>query len=121
MASGTPRSPLRRPSKGGPPRSFSTRMIQLQATSDSPKLTGEDTVLCWIIRRIQPLQHRDQLLCEYTSEVTDPQQTCQQDFEDHHLTHRMNQLVKNRSQYTESFPMYTQKNPSPQVAMLMTC
>ena len=63
-------------------------------TSGSPKLTGEDTILCWVTRRIQPLQHRAQLLCEYTGEVNDPQRTCQEDFEDLHLTHRMNQLVK---------------------------
>ena len=70
-----------------------------------PKLTGKDIVLCWITRRIQPLQHRDQLLCEYTGEASDPQRTCKEDFDEHHLAHRMNQLVKNRPQYTESLPM----------------
>ena len=45
-------------------------------TFGSPKLTGEDTILCWVTRRIQPLQHQAQLLCEYTGEVNDPQHTC---------------------------------------------
>ena len=43
-------------------------------TSGSPPLTGEDTILCWIKRRIQALQHRARLLCEYTDK-SDPMRT----------------------------------------------
>ena len=28
-------------------------------------LTGVDLVLCWLTRRIQPLQHRTRLMCQY--------------------------------------------------------
>jgi hypothetical protein len=35
-------------------------------------MTGADTIHCWISRRIQPLQYRPALMCDY-SRVDDPQ------------------------------------------------
>jgi hypothetical protein len=35
------------------------------------ELNGVDTVLCWFTKRIQPLQHRSKLLCEYTGKADD--------------------------------------------------
>ena len=35
------------------------------------EINGVDTVLCWFTKRIQPLQHRTKLLCEYTGRADD--------------------------------------------------
>jgi hypothetical protein len=35
-------------------------------------LTGADTIHCWVSRRIQPLQYRSALMCEYSG-IDDPQ------------------------------------------------
>ena len=35
------------------------------------ELNGADTVLCWFNKRIQPLQQRSKLLCEYSGEADD--------------------------------------------------
>jgi hypothetical protein len=35
-------------------------------------LTGVDTIHCWVSRRIQPLQYRPSLLCDYSG-IDDPQ------------------------------------------------
>ncbi|KAK1686388.1 hypothetical protein QYE76_047236 [Lolium multiflorum] len=41
-----------------------TRASDLQATEEGP--TGKDLTLSWFTKRIQPLQHRDQLMFQYT-------------------------------------------------------
>ena len=51
-----------------------------ELTSGSPPLTGEDTIICWVKRRIQPLQHRTRLLCEYTDNA-DPMRTSEKDMD----------------------------------------
>ena len=39
-------------------------------------LTGIDLVRCWVAWRVFPLSRRSGLMCEYTSELKDPQHHC---------------------------------------------
>ena len=81
-------------------------------------LNWEDTIICWFKRRIQPLQHRARLLCEYTDNA-DPMQTSEEDLDEELFQARLNQLIKARPnesrQYEESLPMFTAANPPPKV------
>ena len=89
-----------------------------ELTSGSPPLTGEDIIICWVKRRIQPLQHRTRLLCEYTDNA-DPMRTSDKDMDEELYHARLNRLIKARPnegrQYEESMPMYTASNPPPKV------
>ena len=89
-----------------------------ELTSSSRPLTREDTIICWAKRRIQPLQHRTRLLCEYTDNA-DPMRTSEKDMEEELYQARLNRLIKARPnegrQYEESLPMYTASNPPPKV------
>ena len=85
-----------------------------ELTSGTPPLTGEDTIICWMKRRIQPHQHRARLLCEYTGN-TDPIRINDKDLEQGLFEARFNTLIKARPnegrQYEESLPMFTAANP----------
>ena len=87
-------------------------------TSSTPPLTREDTIICWVKRRIQPLQHRTRLLCEYTDNA-DPMRVSDEDMDEELYHARLNRLIKARPnegrQYEESMPMYTASNPPPKV------
>ena len=84
-------------------------------TCREPELTGTDTVICWLKRRIQPCAfHGSRLLNEYTDEK-DPLRFTEADLTDREYRWRVNQLVADRSQYSESCPMYTSANPAPKV------
>ena len=89
-----------------------------ELTSGSPPLTGEDTIICWVKRRIQPLQHRIRLLCKYTDNA-DPMSTSEKDLEQGLFEARFNKLIKARPnegrQYEESLSMYMAANPPPKV------
>ena len=89
-----------------------------ELTSGSPPLTGEDTIICWVKRRIQPLQYRTRLLCEYTGNA-DPMRTSEKDMDEELYHARLNRLIKARPnegrQYEELMPMYTASNPPPKV------
>ena len=93
------------------------RIIEL--ASSSPPLTREDTIICWMKRRIQPLQHRTRLMCEYIGEKTDPMHISKEDLSEVNFEGCFNKLIKSRSadgrQYDESRPMYTTTNPPPKV------
>ena len=69
-------------------------------------------------RRIQPLQHRARLLCEYTNNA-DPMRTSKEDLNEELFQARFNRLIKARPgegrQYEESLPMYTATNPRPKL------
>ena len=92
-----------------------------ELTSGSPPLTGEDTIICWMKRRIQPLQHRARLLCEYTDDKYDPMRTSKEDLEEDLFEARFNKLTKawpnEGRQYEESLLMYTPANPPPKVIL----
>ena len=100
------------------PYRWPTDLAAIQAritelTSGSPPLTGEDTIICWIKRRIQPLQHRTRLLCEYKNNV-DPLRISKEDLDEELFQARLNRLIKAQHnegrQYEELLPMYMAAN-----------
>ena len=57
-------------------------------------LTGVDLVLCWLTRRIQPLQHRARLMCQYDPDNRkDDLCTCEDNLPEDALMVRMRKLV----------------------------
>ena len=60
-----------------------------ELTSGTPPLTGEDTIICWMTRLIQPLQHR-------TSKKTEPMQISKEDLSESQFEARFNKLIKAR-------------------------
>ena len=98
------------------PRGFRLLQRRIEAlTCREPELTGTDTVICWLKRRIQPCAfHGPRLLNEYTDEK-DPLRFTKADLTDREYRWRVNQLVADRTQYSESCPMYTSTNPAPKV------
>ena len=83
--------------------------------ASTPPLTGMDTVLCWHGRRIQPLSHRSgHLLCTYTG-PDDSMRGTKSGMTEKLFKKRINHLVKTRTQYKESFEMFTTENPPPKV------
>ena len=65
-----------------------------ELTSGSPPLTREDNIICWMKRRIQPLQHHARLLCEYTNEKSDPMRTSKEDLSEDLFEACLNRLIK---------------------------
>ena len=90
-------------------------------TCREPELTGTDTVLCWLKRRIQPCAFRVvRLLSHYTDE-NDALRVSKSDFSDRDFRWRVNQLITECVLYTESCPMYPSANPAPRVSSLLQC
>ena len=58
-------------------------------------LNGLDLVMCWAKRRIQPLQHRPRLLCQYCGKK-DVMRTKADDVSQDAIEHRMKDIVKLR-------------------------
>jgi hypothetical protein len=56
-------------------------------------LTGADTIHCWISRRIQPLQHRPSLMCEYSG-VGDPQRYSKEELSAEEIELRIRNIIK---------------------------
>ena len=56
-------------------------------------LTGQDLVLCWVKRQIQPLQHHERLMHEYTG-PNDSLQVCQAEITSTALDQKMRRMVK---------------------------
>jgi hypothetical protein len=56
-------------------------------------LTGADTIHCWISRRIQPLQYRLALMCEY-SRIDDPQRYSKEELSSEEIEHRIRNIIK---------------------------
>ena len=85
-------------------------------TCREPKLTGTDTVFCWLKRRIQPRAFRGvRLLSHYTDE-NDALRVTKSDFSDRDFCWRVNRPITERVRYTESRPMFTSANPAPRVS-----
>ena len=59
-------------------------------------LKGLDLVLCWMKRRIQPLQYRPKLMCEYSGKAKDEMHTTKNYLSSDALTLRMKDLVRIR-------------------------
>jgi hypothetical protein len=57
------------------------------------RLTGADTIHCWISRRIQPLQYRSALMCEY-SRIDDPQRYTKEELSSEEIEHLIRDIIK---------------------------
>ena len=80
-------------------------------TCREPELTGTDTVICWLKRRIQPCAfHGSRRLCEYT-DAKDALRFTEADLPDKEYRWRVNQLITERTNYSESCPIRTAGNP----------
>ena len=82
-------------------------------------LTGQDLVLCWVKRRIQPLQHRERLMHEYTG-PDESLRVCKAEMTSIALDQKMRRMVKigrKVKEHTYSFglEMFTHDNPCPKV------
>jgi hypothetical protein len=56
-------------------------------------LTGADTIYCWVSRRIQPLQYRPGLMCEYSG-VDDPQRYSKEEPSAEEIEFRIRNIIK---------------------------
>jgi hypothetical protein len=56
-------------------------------------LTGADTIHCWISRRIQPLQYRSALMCEYSG-IDDPQRYSKEELSFEEIERRIRSIIK---------------------------
>jgi hypothetical protein len=56
-------------------------------------LTGADTIHCWISRRIQPLQYRPALMCEYSG-IDDPKRYSKEELSAEEIEHRIRNIIK---------------------------
>jgi hypothetical protein len=56
-------------------------------------LTGADTIHCWVLRWIQPLQYRPALMYEY-SEIDDPQRYSKEELSAEEIEHRIRNIIK---------------------------
>ena len=94
------------------------KQIEYMTTEATPKLTGTDTILCWLKRRVQPLRENKDLLCTYSGNGDDPLRVSKDDLTNDAFLMRFKRLLKERTQFTESFPMYTSINKTPPVSVL---
>ena len=57
-------------------------------------LTGIDLILCWLTRRILPLQYRERLLCQFNpDDRKDNLRTCEDNLPEDAILVRMHKLV----------------------------
>jgi hypothetical protein len=56
-------------------------------------LTGANTIHCWISWRIQPLQYRPALMCEYSG-IDDPQRYSKEELSAEEIEHRIRNIIK---------------------------
>ena len=56
-------------------------------------LTEIDLVRCWVAWRVLPLSRRPGLMCEYTSELKDPQRHCQIEMTDKDINNMTKSLL----------------------------
>jgi hypothetical protein len=56
-------------------------------------LTGADTIHCWISWRIQPLQYRPSLMCDYSS-IDDAQCYTREELTPEEVEHRVRNIIK---------------------------
>jgi hypothetical protein len=74
-------------------------------------LTGADTIHCWISRRIQRLQNRSDLMCEYSG-IDDPQHYTKEELSSEEIERRICNIIKvGRDEKLElKIPMYENDN-----------
>jgi hypothetical protein len=56
-------------------------------------LIGADTIYCWVSQRIQPLQYRPTLMCQY-SEIDDPQRYTKEELSSEDIERRICNIIK---------------------------
>jgi hypothetical protein len=56
-------------------------------------LTGADTIYCWVARRIQPLQYRLALMCQY-SRIDDPQHCTKEELSSEEIERWIRNIIK---------------------------
>jgi hypothetical protein len=56
-------------------------------------LTSADTIHCWISQRIQPLQYRSALMCEY-SEINDSQCYSKEELSSEEIERQIRNIIK---------------------------
>jgi hypothetical protein len=73
--------------------------------------TGADTIYCWVSRRIQPLQYRPALMCQYSG-IDDPQRYTKEELSSEEIEHRIRNIIKvGRDEKLElKIPMYENGN-----------
>jgi hypothetical protein len=74
-------------------------------------LTGADTIHCWVSRRIQPLQYRSALMCEYSG-IDDPQRYTKEELSSEEIERQIRCIIKvGRDEKLElKIPMYENGN-----------
>ena len=87
-------------------------------TCREPELTGTDTVLCWLKRRIQPCAFRGVRILSHYTDANDALRFTKSELLDRDFRWRVNQLITERTRYTESCPVFTSANPMPRVSFL---
>ena len=101
---------------------FAKRRIEYLMHNHGPR--GTDLVHCWLENRIQPLQHRDKLMCELTAEMGDHIRISDQKLSSKEYNSRMQSFVKIRVERKVPemvMPMYTAENPAPKVIFPQPC
>lgn len=87
----------------------------LAKTMAPPRLDGADTVVCWLSRKILPLQHRPLKMCEYQPNGADNATLD----EDVLLLLLRALIVPSKVKAVEGVPMFTFDNPAPAVRCLL--
>jgi hypothetical protein len=84
-------------------------------------LTDADTIHCWVSRRIQPLQYRSALMCEYSG-IDDPQRYTKEELSSEEIERRIRSIIKvGRDEKLElKIPMYENGN-CPEVSTFLFC
>jgi hypothetical protein len=83
-------------------------------------LKGPDLVLCWFVRRIQPLQHHDRLLHEYSKEQSNNLWVTKDNLPSDALDYRLKKMMKlhdKKHDWDFCLDMYT-KGSCPKVRFL---
>jgi hypothetical protein len=85
------------------------------------RLTGADTIHCWISWRIQPLQYRPALMCKYSG-IDDPQCYSKEELSSEEIEHRIHNIIKvGRDEPLKlKIPMYENGN-CPEVSAFLFC
>jgi hypothetical protein len=84
-------------------------------------LTGSNTIHCWISRRIQPLQYRSALMCEYSG-IDDPQRYSKEELSAKEIELRIRNIIKvGRDEPLKlKIPMY-ENGSCPEVSVSLFC
>jgi hypothetical protein len=88
-------------------------------------LTGLDLVMCWFVRRIQPLQDHAHLLHEYTEDMADDLRVSKYDLPVSVIDSRLKKLTKLKAEekdhgWNTTLDMYT-KGTCPSVCLYFIC